>query len=152
MTLPDPGDVAAYDEELPKHWVGKPPPLQGRIEIRDHDPQWPTLYDREAARIRAALGDRVVLVIREPDWFEHRVFKGPDTNVNLHVFTEGSVEVERMLPFRDWLRASTADRELYARAKSELAARDWKYVQQYADAKSSVVQEIMARADAAGPV
>lgn len=196
MTLPDPGDVAAYDEELPKHWVGKPPPLQGRIEIRDYDPQWPPLYEREAARIRSVLGDRAVrvehagstsvpglpakpiidivlavpdssdeaayrpdleaagyvLVIREPDWFEHRVFKGPDTSVNLHVFTEGSVEVERMLRFRDWLRASTADRELYARAKRELAARDWKYVQQYADAKSSVVQEIMARADAAGPV
>jgi GrpB-like predicted nucleotidyltransferase (UPF0157 family) len=57
-----------------------------------------------------------------------------------------------MLRFRDWLRARTADRELYARAKRELAARDWKYVQQYADAKSSVVQEIMARADAAWPV
>jgi GrpB-like predicted nucleotidyltransferase (UPF0157 family) len=30
-----------------------------------------------------------VLRIREPDWFEHRVFKGPDTNVNLHVFSAG---------------------------------------------------------------
>ena len=30
-----------------------------------------------------------VLTIREPDWFEHRLFKGPDTNVNLHVFSAG---------------------------------------------------------------
>ena len=41
-----------------------------------------------------------------------------------------------MLLFRDWLRTNDADRELYASAKRELAARDWKYVQQYADAKT----------------
>lgn len=89
-----------------------------------------------------------VLQIREPEWFEHRVFKGPDTNVNLHVFTEGCVEVDRMLLFRDWLRRDAADRRLYADAKRELAARDWKYVQQYADTKTAVVHAIMARAQA----
>jgi GrpB-like predicted nucleotidyltransferase (UPF0157 family) len=92
-----------------------------------------------------------VLRIREPDWFEHRVFKGPDTNVNLHVFTAGCEEAERMLVFRDWLRTNAADRELYASAKRELAARDWTYMQQYADAKSDVVSEIMSRAEAARP-
>lgn len=30
-----------------------------------------------------------VLRIREPEWYGHRVFKGPDTNVNLHVFSAG---------------------------------------------------------------
>ena len=25
------------------------------------------------------------LVIREPDWYQHRVLKGPDTDINLHV-------------------------------------------------------------------
>jgi GrpB-like predicted nucleotidyltransferase (UPF0157 family) len=90
-----------------------------------------------------------VLVIRESNWFEHRVFKGPDTNVNLHVFPAGCAETERMLVFRDWLRVNAADRELYASAKRELAARDWTYVQQYADAKTAVVQEIMAHAQAA---
>ncbi len=89
------------------------------------------------------------LAIREPDWYEHRIFKGPDTNVNMHTFSAGCEEVDRMLLFRDWLRADTDDRELYAAAKRELAARDWKYVQQYADAKTAVVQEIMARAQAA---
>ena len=38
-----------------------------------------------------------VLRIREPDWFEHRVFKGPDTNVNLHVFSDDCPEIDRML-------------------------------------------------------
>jgi GrpB-like predicted nucleotidyltransferase (UPF0157 family) len=193
MTLRDPNDVAAYDEDMTKTWVGKPPTLQARIEIRDYDPEWPRLFEREAARLRSVLGQRVVrlehagstsvpglpakpiidmvlelpdssdepaylpdleaagykLVIREPEWFEHRVLKGPDTNVNLHVFTAGSAEAERMLRFRDWLRGNPADLELYVRTKRQLAARDWKYVQQYADAKSAVVQEIMARADAA---
>ena len=45
-----------------------------------------------------------VLRIREPDWYEHRVFKGPDTDVNLHVFSAGCPEIARMLLFRDWLR------------------------------------------------
>jgi GrpB-like predicted nucleotidyltransferase (UPF0157 family) len=91
-----------------------------------------------------AAGYRVV--IREPEWFEHRVFKGPDTNVNLHTFTAPCEEVDRMLRFRDHLRASAEDRELYARTKRELAAYPWKYVQQYADAKTAVVKEIMERA------
>ena len=86
-----------------------------------------------------------VLRIREPDWFEHRVFKGPDTNVNLHVFTEACEEVDRMLAFRDHLRTNDADRELYERTKRDLALREWKYVQNYADAKSQVVGEIMRR-------
>jgi GrpB-like predicted nucleotidyltransferase (UPF0157 family) len=91
------------------------------------------------------------LRIREPDWHEHRVLKGPDTDVNLHVFSPGSPEVERMLRFRERLRANEADRELYARTKRELAARTWRYVQNYADAKSDVVEEILARAGDAPP-
>ncbi|HEX7255994.1 MAG TPA: GrpB family protein [Gaiellaceae bacterium] len=93
-----------------------------------------------------------VLRIREPEWFEHRLFKGPDTDVNLHVFTAGCPEVERMLLFRDWLRADASDREHYAGTKRALAAREWKYMQQYADAKTEVVREIMARAEAASSV
>ena len=90
-----------------------------------------------------------VLRIREPDWFEHRVFKGPGRDINLHVFSAGCPELGRMLLFRDWLRANAADRQLYADAKRELASRRWKYMQQYADAKTEVVREIMARAEAA---
>lgn len=90
-----------------------------------------------------------VLGIREPDWFEHRLLRGPRDAVNLHVFSAGCPETDRMLRFRDHLRTSTADRELHARTKRELAGRNWKYMQQYADAKTEVVGEIMARATAA---
>ena len=86
------------------------------------------------------------LTIREPDWHEHRLLKGPDTNINLHVFSKGSMEIERMLLFRDWLRTNSEDRMFYARTKKELAQQKWKYVQNYADAKSKVVEEIITRA------
>jgi GrpB-like predicted nucleotidyltransferase (UPF0157 family) len=87
-----------------------------------------------------------VLWIREPDWFEHRLFKGPDTDINLHVLPAGCREIERMLAFRDHLRSNEEDRRLYERTKQELAARRWKYIQNYADAKTTVVEDILTRA------
>ena len=101
----------------------------------------------ESAYVRALEAAGYTLRIREPEWFEHRLFKGPDTNVNLHVFSAGCEEVAAMLRFRDHLRGNADDRERYARTKHELAARKWKHVQQYADAKSEIVREILARAD-----
>ena len=164
--------------------------VDGPIVLADYDPGWPVSYEREAARVRGVLGDRVrllehvgstsvpglpakpivdmllavadsadeptyvqpmqaagyVLRIREPDWHEHRVFKGPDTDINLHVFSDGSSEITRMLVFRDWLRARDDERDLYLQTKRELAARHWVYVQDYADAKGEVVEAITARA------
>ena len=87
-----------------------------------------------------------VLGIREPEWHENRMFKGPDTNINLHVFGKGDEEIERMLMFRDWLSENLADRDFYLRTKRELAEKDWKFVQNYADAKSKVVESMIARA------
>jgi len=85
------------------------------------------------------------LRIREPDWYEHRMLRGFDPPVNLHVFNPGCKEVDQMLRFRDHLRTNADDRELYARTKRELAAQKWTYLQNYADAKSAVVQEILSR-------
>jgi GrpB-like predicted nucleotidyltransferase (UPF0157 family) len=111
MASPDPTDVAAYDE-LAKNTIGGAQTLTAPIEILDYDSIWPELYEQEAGRIRAVLGDRVV----------------------------------RLERFRDWLRANTADRIRYADTKRELATRDWKYMQQYADAKTAIVLDIMGRA------
>ena len=101
----------------------------------------------EAAYVTDLEAAGYTLHIREPDWHEHRLFKGPDTKVNLHVFSTGSVEIERMLRFRDHLRTNDADRELYLQTKRELASRTWQYTQHYADAKSQVVEEILRRAN-----
>ncbi len=76
------------------------------------------------------------------------LFKGPDTNINLHVLSAGASEIDRMLRFRDWLRATDADRDYYARVKRDLAQPTWRHVQHYADAKTAVIQEITEGADA----
>jgi len=86
------------------------------------------------------------LKIREPEWFEHRMFKGSGPETNLHVFSKGCEEIDRVLGFRDWLRQNPGDRDLYARTKQALAMENWKYVQDYADAKTTVIAEIMERA------
>ena len=86
------------------------------------------------------------LRIREPGWYEHRLLKAPDVPGNLHVFSDGCEEIEQMLLFRDWLRSHADDRLLYEETKRKLAARTWKYTQNYADAKAEVVREILARA------
>lgn len=176
-------DIAAYT-------IGERKPHDDSILLAEYDPSWPAMFDREAQRIRGALGDGVVrlehvgstsvpglaakpridillavhdssdepsyvpalesagyvLRIREPGWYEHRVFKRPDTDLNLHVFTSGCVEIDRMVRFRDWLRTHVEDRVLYERTKRDLASRKWKYTQNYADAKTAVVEEILARA------
>jgi GrpB-like predicted nucleotidyltransferase (UPF0157 family) len=87
-----------------------------------------------------------VLKLRERDWFEHRLFKGPDADINLHTFTVGCPEIDKMLLFRDWLRTHPDERALYERTKLALASRRWEITQHYADAKTDVVEAILARA------
>jgi GrpB-like predicted nucleotidyltransferase (UPF0157 family) len=92
------------------------------------------------------------LVVREPEWFEHRMFQTEEPAVNLHVFSTGCEEVDRVVRFRDWLRDHDDDRDLYAAAKQSLAEQTWRCVQDYADAKSPVVAAILARAESSpGP-
>jgi GrpB-like predicted nucleotidyltransferase (UPF0157 family) len=104
----------------------------------------------EASYVPALEAVGYVLRVREPDWFEHRLFKGPDININMHVFSDGAEEAERMLVFREWLRHNDADRERYERTKRELGRRTWRHVQHYAQAKTTIVQDILTRATAAG--
>jgi GrpB-like predicted nucleotidyltransferase (UPF0157 family) len=104
----------------------------------------------EPAYVPALESAGYVLRIREPDWFEHRLLKGPDTDVNLHVFSVGATEIDRMLIFRDWLRSHDADRDAYLAAKRTLAQRTWRHLQHYADAKTDVVRQVLDRATAGG--
>jgi GrpB-like predicted nucleotidyltransferase (UPF0157 family) len=87
-----------------------------------------------------------VLHLREPAWHEHRLLRDRSPQVNLHVFGPGCEEVARMLAFRDHLLRDAVDRRLYESTKRALAARRWDRVQDYADAKSAVVADIMGRA------
>ncbi len=126
--------VPATEEQILAAGVGNVPRSSGPIVIADYDPAWPRLYAREAERVHAILGDRVVLLehvgstsvpglaakpridillvvadsadepayvapleaagyvlaIREADWHQHRLLRGPDADINLHVFSPGS--------------------------------------------------------------
>jgi GrpB-like predicted nucleotidyltransferase (UPF0157 family) len=62
------------------------------------------------------------------------------------VFTAGAAEIDRMLLFRDRLRANDTDRDAYLQVKRDLAKRTWRHVQHYADAKTVIVEQIIARA------
>jgi len=84
---------------------------------------------KETEYVTALEGAGYKLRVREPGWYEHRMFKGPENDVNLHVFSVGCPEVARMLAFREWLRTNEADRELYARSKRTLAQQEWEYTQ-----------------------
>ena len=87
--------------------------------------------------------------MREPDFDEHRMLRTPEKDVHLHVFSAGSPEIERYLLLRDHLRENQEDRELYAQTKRELASKDWPSMQHYAEAKTEVIEGIIARAAAA---
>jgi GrpB-like predicted nucleotidyltransferase (UPF0157 family) len=103
----------------------------------------------ETAYVPALESAGYVLRARQPQWFEHRMLKGPDTDINLHVFSAGAAEIDRMLLFRDWLRLHADDREAYLLVKRDLARRTWRHVQHYADAKTAIVRQILERATAA---
>ena len=87
-----------------------------------------------------------VLRVREPDFDEHRMFRTPEKDVHVHVFSVGSKEIERYLLLRERLREDEGDRELYARTKRELASMEWPSMQHYAEAKTEVIEGIIARA------
>lgn len=87
-----------------------------------------------------------ILRIKEPDFENHHMFKGPDTDINLHVFSKNLKEIEKYLLFRNYLRHHDDARQLYEDTKKELAKKTWKYVQNYADAKTDVVQKILKAA------
>ena len=177
------------------HVSGTPSVHNDTVYLAPYDPAWPAWYEAEAAKIRAALGERALMLehvgstsipgipakpvldvllavadsadeaayvpalvahgyrlhIREPDWEQHRLLKGQDPAVNLHVFTDGSHEIRRMIAFRDRCRTQPEERRLYEETKRALAGRVWRYVQHYANAKGEVVEAIIARALAEQP-
>ena len=130
------------DDERESRVIGGPTLHDDVINLADYDAAWPELFAAEEARIGAALAGLAIRV-------EHAgstSVPGLAANVNVHVFSSGCPEADVMLAFRDHLRTNAADRSLHESAKRELASRRWTYVQNYADAKSDVVADIIKRA------
>jgi GrpB-like predicted nucleotidyltransferase (UPF0157 family) len=50
------------DEQLAAVTIGARPPLNGTIHLAPYDPAWPAQFARLAAQIRAALGDKALLL------------------------------------------------------------------------------------------
>ena len=81
--------------------------------------------------------------VRQPG---HRMYRTPDLDVHVHIFTEGGDAANIRLLFRDWLRHDAHDRRLYEETKRELARKDWDATNDYSQAKGTVVAEILVRA------
>lgn len=86
-----------------------------------------------------------VLRVREPEWNEHRMFRTPERDVHVHVYSSGCREIQRNLRFRDRLRSNVDDRQRYELKKRELAKRKWADMNDYANAKSEVIESILSR-------
>jgi GrpB-like predicted nucleotidyltransferase (UPF0157 family) len=83
------------------------------------------------------------LRVREPEFDEHRMVRTPDRSVHIHIYSEGSMEIDRYLIFRNRLRSSADDRLRYESVKRRLAEMDWSDINEYAEAKSEVVESII---------
>ncbi|MGB3682596.1 MAG: GrpB family protein [Rubrobacteraceae bacterium] len=88
------------------------------------------------------------LRVRERDFHEHRMLRTADKDVHVHVFSPPSPEIDRYLLLRNRLRDEDEERDLYARTKRGLANETWPSMQHYAEAKTEVVEGIIARAAA----
>ena len=84
-----------------------------------------------------------VLRVREAG---HRMFRTPDRDVHVHVYSSGDQAITDYLDLRDWLRVDASDRTLYADVKRDLAQRPWSDMNHYAEAKSDVIRQVLGRA------
>lgn len=100
----------------------------------------------EASYLPYLEGAGYALRVREPDWHEHRMLRTLERDAHLHVFSAGSSEIDQNLIFRNHLRENRDDLKLYEETKKRLASQDWQSMQDYANAKTEVIQQIMARA------
>lgn len=167
--------------------------LKSIVEVVPYDPNWPSVFEIEAQKIRVVLGSNCIEVhhvgstaipglaskpiidmipvvkdIRAVDLCNaemeglgyeihgecgmifRRLFKKGDTDTfpafNVHVYEEGSPEIERHLLFRDFLRSNEDDRLAYGRLKEDLASKYPNDIFSYCFGKSDFVASIENRA------
>jgi GrpB-like predicted nucleotidyltransferase (UPF0157 family) len=116
------------------------PVLDLDLRVADPDDERGYLPQLEAAGFE--------LIVREPWWHRHRMLRGSDPDVNLHVYGPDSAESARQRLFRDWLREHPDDRDRYAAAKRSASAESaatGEHVQQYNARKQTVLRDVYAR-------
>jgi GrpB-like predicted nucleotidyltransferase (UPF0157 family) len=82
-----------------------------------------------------------VLRVREPG---HRMVRTPELDVHVHIWSDSDPAVTAHLAFRNRLRSSTADRDLYWATKRRLSQQDWPTMDHYANAKTDVILQILS--------
>lgn len=97
----------------------------------------------EAAYVPALESIGFVLRVREPG---HRMLRTVGRETHLHVYQPDRAEVRDYLDLRDWLRIDATDRGLYAAEKRRLAEQQWRDMNDYADAKTDIIRDILTRA------
>ncbi|MGI5126826.1 GrpB family protein [Pseudonocardia sp. CA-107938] len=88
---------------------------------------------------------------RDPEWEEHRFFRGSEPAANVHVFSPGARESQRQRRFRDWLITHADDRTAYGELKRSVARRGFTDVMHYNNAKAWLIYDIYERIFAADP-
>jgi GrpB-like predicted nucleotidyltransferase (UPF0157 family) len=99
----------------------------------------------EAAYVPALESTGYVLLLREPEWHQHRMLVDSDEDVHLHVWPGGAPELTRHRLFRDWLRTHPEDRDLYATTKRRIVRETIDRPGDYTLAKSDVIDAIFER-------
>lgn len=92
------------------------------------------------------------LTVREPWWYEHRCLTLDAPRCNLHVWSPSCPEAYRHRLFRDWLRESIEDKELYRGIKLAAAEESnsrGETISSYNERKAEVLRQIYQRAFAA---
>jgi GrpB-like predicted nucleotidyltransferase (UPF0157 family) len=98
----------------------------------------------EASYLPALVDAGYELRVREPEFDEHRMVRTPERDIHVHIFPPQSNEIDRYLVFRNQLRLNPADRTRYEQVKRMLSEREWEDTNDYAEAKSEVVEAIIA--------
>ena len=113
-------------------------PIIDMLVVVDHP-------EDESSYLPALLQAGYQLRVREPEFDEHRMFRTPERDVHVHIFPPHSKEIARYLAFRDQLRSNEEDRSAYEQAKRTLASREWGDMNEYAEAKTEIVEAIIAK-------
>lgn len=103
----------------------------------------------ESAYVPALEAAGFKLRVREPWWFGHRLLRSDQPVGHVHVFGFDSPELIKHRLFRDWLRGTPSDRDLYAETKLAAARASNAMGEdgmQYNARKEKVVREIYQRA------
>lgn len=114
------GRAPSSEAEIRASWVDEPPVLNTTVTLAEFDPGRPVRYDREAGRIRAALGERVVVLEHVGSTSVPGLCAKRVVDVMLAVADSADEDAYRLV---------IRERDLYANTQREPAKRTWKYVQ-----------------------